>query len=131
MPNLDSTFVVLHPDQSVDCVVATPTVYEELDRRFDGFKGRTLVATCSFSQDWPTWEVHPHGDEIVALLSGRAQMVLDEGGHERVVTLDEAGAFVIVPRGTWHTARIASPTTMIFVTPGEGTLNEERAQARP
>jgi len=126
MPNLDSTFVVLNPDQSAACVPVTPTFYEDLDQRFDGFKGRTLVATYSFTQDWPTWEIHPQGDEIVALLSGKVELVLDEGGSERVVTLDKPGAFVIVPRGTWHTARISTPTTMPFVTPGEGTLNEAR-----
>ena len=128
MPSLESTFVVLNPDQSVVCVDVTPTFYEDLDRRFDGFKGRTLVSTYTFSANWPTWEIHPHGDEVVALLSGKADMVLDEGGRERIVTLDQPGAFVVVPRGTWHTARIATPTTMIFVTPGEGTLNETREQ---
>ena len=126
MPNLESTFVVLNPDQSAECVEVTPTVYEELDRRFEGFKGRALVATYSFTENWPTREMHRHGDEIVALLSGKADMVLEERGRERVVTLDKPGSFVIVPRGTWHTARIRTPTTMIFVTPGEGTQHEER-----
>ena len=123
MPDLNSTFVVLHPDQSVECVAVTPTVYEELDRRFDGFKGRSLVATYAFTGDWQGWEVHPNGDEVVALLMGAADMVLDDGGRERVVPLRKPGEFMIVPRGTWHTARISQPTTMIFVTPGEGTLH--------
>jgi quercetin dioxygenase-like cupin family protein len=40
------------------------------------------------------------------------------------VSLTEPGSFVIVPKGTWHTARIAKPTSMLFVTPGEGTQNK-------
>ena len=30
----------------------------------------------------------------------------------------------IVPRGTSHTAHTNAPTTMLFVTPGEGTQNK-------
>jgi hypothetical protein len=30
---------------------------------------------------------------------------------------------VIVPKGTWHTARIEHKAKMIFITPGEGTRN--------
>jgi mannose-6-phosphate isomerase-like protein (cupin superfamily) len=127
MPSLENTFVVLNPDQSVQCVPVTPTVYEELDQRFDHFKGRALVAAYSFTEDWPGWEVHPNGDEVVALVSGKADLVLREAGGERVVTLGKPGEFVIVPRGTWHTARISRPTMMFFVTPGEGTTHEKRS----
>jgi hypothetical protein len=30
---------------------------------------------------------------------------------------------VIITKGVWHTARVQAPTTMLFVTPGEGTKN--------
>ena len=52
------------------------------------------------------FSVTPHGDETVRL--------------------SEPGAFVIVPRGTWHTAKVNVPTTMLFVTPGQGTENREQ-----
>ena len=45
MPELTSTFAVLKPDQSVTPVDVSPTIYEELDRRFDGFRGHTLVSS--------------------------------------------------------------------------------------
>ena len=134
MANLSSTFVVLGPDQSAAQVPVTPAVYEELDRRVDRFRGRLLVAMHTFESDWPTWEMHPKGDEVVTLVSGRAEMVLEEGGRQeaaggrqmRSVRLENPGDFVVVPRGTWHTAKIATPTTMMFVTPGESTENEAR-----
>jgi quercetin dioxygenase-like cupin family protein len=117
--NLDSTFVVLHPDQSATAIEFTPTLFEELGRRFEGFKGRVLVSGFSFDSDWPVWERHPAGDEIVCLLSGRARLVLE--GAAAVVELKDAGAFTIVPKGIWHTAQTSVPTKMLFVTPGAGT----------
>jgi mannose-6-phosphate isomerase-like protein (cupin superfamily) len=117
------TFAVLRPDLTVAPVDVTPGIYEQLDRDFDNFKGHVLVSTHAFSEDWPTWERHPAGDELVCLLSGEATMVFERDGKETPVRLSEPGSYVLVPRGTWHTARTSVSTTMLFVTPGEGTEN--------
>ena len=124
--NLDlaSTFVVIEPQHSAIAVAVTPGIFEELDARFDQFKGRLLVSSFSFDADWSSWEAHPAGDEIVCLLSGDVLMILDRDGVEEVVHLHDPGAFVIVPKGTWHTARTSTPTKLLFVTPGEGTQNK-------
>ena len=131
-PNLDleSTFVVVEPDHAAIPVAVTPTIFEELDRRFDHFKGRLLVSSFSFESDWGTWEIHPAGDEIVCLLSGDVLMVLDRNGVEETVHLRDPGSFVIVPKGTWHTARTSVATKMLFVTPGEGTQNKPVSGSR-
>lgn len=121
--DLAKTFAVLQPDQSVALVDVTPTVYEELDRRFDNFKGRVLVSTFSFDKDWPTWERHPAGDEIVCLLYGDVTLVLEAQGGPQLVHLKDSGTYAVVPKGTWHTARTRIPTRMLFITPGEGTEN--------
>ncbi|MBD1868653.1 hypothetical protein H6F95_15320 [Cyanobacteria bacterium FACHB-471] len=42
---------------------------------------------------------------------------------EKTIHLDTPGAFVLVPCGTWHTAKVHSPSSMLFITPGEGTQN--------
>jgi mannose-6-phosphate isomerase-like protein (cupin superfamily) len=121
--DLLSTFAVLHPDHSATLVDVTPAIYEELDERFDGFRGRLLVSCFGFDSDWPAWERHPAGDEIVCLLSGDVKMVLDRDGAEEVIHLRDTGSYVVVPKGTWHTARTSVATRMLFVTPGEGTQN--------
>ena len=125
MPNLFETYVVNGPDLRSATIDVSPTIYQELDAKFEGFKGRRLVAAHHFEQDWPSWEIHPAGDEVVVLLSGAATFVLDEKPQQRTVKLTQPGEFVIVPKGTWHTARIVEPTSMLFVTPGEGTQNRE------
>jgi mannose-6-phosphate isomerase-like protein (cupin superfamily) len=121
--NLSETYVVMQPGFEAATVDVTPDTFTRLDRDFNGFRGCALVARFDFDSDWPTWEVHPRGDEIVVLLSGAAEMILDEADGKRSVKLARPGEFVIVPRGTWHTAHIATPTSMLFVTPGEGTQN--------
>ncbi|HYX64564.1 MAG TPA: cupin domain-containing protein [Burkholderiales bacterium] len=120
--DLASTFVVLQPDQSAAPVPVTPTIWQELDRDFEGFSGRVLVSCFSFDSDWDTWEMHPAGDEIVCLLSGRASFEFEGRGH--VAELSVPGSYVIVPKGTWHTAHTSVPTKMLFITPGEGTQNK-------
>jgi mannose-6-phosphate isomerase-like protein (cupin superfamily) len=124
-PELSDTWAVLTPGRDLATVDVTPDVYERLDERFGGFEGHVLIARHDFTGDWPTWEIHPDGDELVVLMHGRAELVLREGGGDRSVVLEAPGAFVRVPRGTWHTARIAEPTAMLFLTPGAGTVNAE------
>ena len=122
---LDSTFVVVNPALRTEVLAVTDTFWADLDLRYGDFAGHTLISSFSFDADWPTWEMHPNGDEVVCLLSGDADMVFATADGETSVRLAQPGSFVIVPRDTWHTARIHAPTTMLFVTPGEGTENRE------
>ena len=120
--DLISTFVVLQPDQSAAAVPVTPTIWQDLDRDFESFKGRVLVSCFGFDADWDTWEMHPAGDEIVCLLSGRASFEFE--GRGQVAELSIPGSCLIVPKGTWHTAHTSVATKMLFITPGEGTQNK-------
>lgn len=120
---LQDTFAVVKPDLSVGTVDVSPALYAELDSRFNLFKGCMLVSSHEFQEDWATWEIHPAGDEIVVLLSGTATLVLRKNGADVRVQLAGSGAYVVVPRNTWHTARVSGTTRMLFITPGEGTEN--------
>ena len=126
MQNLLNTFVVLGPEQSATGVDVTATIWEDLDRKFDHFKRHLLVARFDFEADWSSWEMHPAGDELVVLLAGRADLILDQAGQHVVTSLSEPGSFVVVPKGVWHTARTSTPTSMLFVTPGQGTQNRPK-----
>ena len=119
--DLPATFAVLGPGGSAIPVDVTPTIYADLNRRFEGFADRCLVSCHTFDTDWSSWEMHPAGDEVVCLLSGEAKMALDMGGNEEIVHLRKAGDYVIAPKGTWHTGRTTGAATMLFITPGADT----------
>ena len=123
--HLDETRAIFKPDLLAEMKNVSETFYQELDEEFDDFKGHTLVSQFSFDEPWPTWEVHPKGDELVYLLTGETDLILRVDGADKVVRVDKPGFFVVVPKGVWHTARPLAPTTMLFITAGEGTLNAE------
>lgn len=120
--NLTETFAVLTPDLEVDTLPVTPGIYAELDTRYGQFKGHVLTSIYTFESDWNSWERHPAGDETVVLLSGDVTLVCETETGESTTRLSVPGDFVVVPRGVWHTARVAiGPAMMLFITPGEGT----------
>ena len=122
-------FAVLKPDLGVQPVKVTPSLYEDLDRDFHGFQQHVLISVHEFASDWSTWERHPAGDEVVMLLSGKGALVLRTDSGDKTLELAEPGAYVVVPRGIWHTARVSELTRMLFITPGENTANSERPEA--
>jgi oxalate decarboxylase/phosphoglucose isomerase-like protein (cupin superfamily) len=72
------------------------------------------------------WEMHPNGDEVVCLLSGSATFLLEKAGGTEEIALNKSGTYVLVPRGTWHTANTQAPCRMLFITPGEGTQHRSK-----
>ncbi len=128
--DIRSSFVVVDKDLLVDVVSVTDTIWSDLDEKFGDFVGHSLIASFSFDDDWPTWEVHPEGDEFACLPSGDGDMIFDTDEGEQRVRLNTPGSFVIVPKGTWHTAKVHAPISMLFVTPGQGTENREQPPGR-
>ncbi len=127
---LASNFVVLDDTFRASIVEVTPQLYERLDDDYKDFAGHLLVSSYAFDEDWPTWEIHPAGDEFVILVSGDADLVLAQDDGDETIRMTEPGTFAIVPRNTWHTARIRCHTVMMFITPGEGTVNSEQPERR-
>ena len=88
----------------------------ELDRLGHGW----LITEFECSSDWPNWEMHPQAEEFVYLLSGAAVLLLEQPNGLQEVPLSGRAA-VVVPKGTWHTAKVSQPSRMLFVTMGRGT----------
>jgi mannose-6-phosphate isomerase-like protein (cupin superfamily) len=84
--------------------------------RVDGF----LVGAPLMTRDAPhDGEMHPDGDEVLYLISGHLDVLLEEDGAERRVEM-RPGQALVVPRGVWHKVRLREPSQLIHITPGPG-----------
>jgi mannose-6-phosphate isomerase-like protein (cupin superfamily) len=116
---LKSTYVNLRPDDSAETMAGGRRFWAGIAKRTDLNKGRLMGSTRQ-KADWPHWERHPAGDEILVLLSGEMDLILETKSGERRRRL-KAGQTFVVPRGLWHRALVRKPGELMFITPGAGT----------
>jgi mannose-6-phosphate isomerase-like protein (cupin superfamily) len=90
----------------------------------DGREGR-LVMMFEQADSWDSWERHPAGDEVVVLVSGRADLLQELDGCVQRIPM-APGEAVINPAGVWHTAEVSEPGTVLTITPGQGTEHRPR-----
>ena len=117
--SLIKTYVHIEDGPGVALVPVGDDFWEKIGERTDLHEGRMVMA-FHFNEDWPVWERHPAGDEIVIVLSGAIDLVLEENGEERLVGL-KSGKACILPRNVWHTARVREPGNALHITRGAGT----------
>ncbi|HEX6783975.1 MAG TPA: cupin domain-containing protein [Sphingomicrobium sp.] len=101
--------------------------YEQyVDRHADDLDEGRLVSLFRFEEPWTSWEVHPHGEEVVCCVQGH--MTLRQELADGSVQSHELGPgdYAINPRGVWHTADADSPVVALFITAGKGTENRPR-----
>jgi quercetin dioxygenase-like cupin family protein len=124
--SLSSTYVVLGDNGDATPIAVSDRFFEQLESKVGDFKGKRLISHFTFDKDWEAWEMHPAGEEFVCLLSGRVDLLLEQDGVEHTVQLSTSGSYVLVPRGTWHTARVHTLSSMLFITPSQGTQTRSR-----
>ncbi|HET8933927.1 MAG TPA: cupin domain-containing protein [Polyangiales bacterium] len=117
---LDQTFAQLLDDGAARLVDVDPAFWREIGARTHLHPGR-LVGWLRLTADSDHDEVHPAGDELLILVSGRAEVVL-EGQTQHL----QRGRACVVPRGAWHHLIVQEPGELIFVTPGAGTRTRSR-----
>lgn len=100
--------------------------YEQYERDFasDGKEGR-LVSLYTFDRSWDSWEMHPHGEELVVCTAGEITLWQELPTGAAAQTL-RTGQAIVNPAGIWHTADVTTATTVLFVTAGVGTQHRPR-----
>jgi mannose-6-phosphate isomerase-like protein (cupin superfamily) len=92
--------------------------------RIDGM----TVGIQSVTEDAPHGgEVHPDGDEILYVISGRVR-VTGDSAPDAPVELGP-GEACIVRKGEWHRVSILEPTQLVNITPVEGGASVDPARA--
>ena len=61
-------------------------------------------------------EMHPDGDEVLYLISGRVKVTLEGPNPEEIIV--QPGDGLIVPKGVWHRVDVLEPCQIMYLTPG-------------
>ena len=61
-------------------------------------------------------EMHPDGDEVLYLISGRVNVVFEDPAFKDIEM--RPGDGLIVPKGVWHRVDILEPCQIMYATPG-------------
>ena len=84
-----------------------------------------LVMIENSEASWPTWEMHPEGDELVVILEGRGTFFQQtESGIEEMAF--SPGDAVLNPKGVWHTVDVEEPLKALYITTCPGTDHKPR-----
>lgn len=116
--DLETTFLGLSGDGEVTQMPVGPDFWPTMDRNPN--MRPTLVSFGTGKGDWPHWEMHPKGDEVLILIEGSLTLIIDQDGAERRLEMT-AGQTFVMPKGAWHRAIDQRGVKMIFMTYGEGT----------
>jgi mannose-6-phosphate isomerase-like protein (cupin superfamily) len=81
--------------------------------RIDGMS----VGIVTMTEDAPHGgEVHPDGDEILYVISGRLRVTTESDPDSELILT--SGQACIVPKGEWHKVSVLEETQLIHITPG-------------
>jgi mannose-6-phosphate isomerase-like protein (cupin superfamily) len=99
--NLSKSPVRFTPTGSIERVA-------QRGRTHPGVEGR-LAGEARMTKNPPhAGEMHPDGDELLYLVEGAINVILDEEAGERCLSLQPGQAFV-VPCGVWHRVMVREP----------------------
>lgn len=84
-----------------------------------------LVAVHESKEDWPVWEIHPAGEEVVLVTRGRAEFLQEIDGEVKRVVVGPNEA-IVNPAGVPHTANVIEAFTAVYITPCPGTHHRPR-----
>lgn len=116
--DLEDTYLAVDGKGEVVPMPVTAEFWQQIDT--SPAATRSMMAIYPMTSDWPNWEMHPHGDEILVLLEGDVEMLLDDGGRQSSIQM-QAGTTLVVPAGVWHRALVRAPGRLLGLTYGPGT----------
>lgn len=131
--SLSDTYVFLQDGGAAPRIQVTDTFWHELmsgaprtaEARLVADGDGWLTAVYPLTESMRSWELHPGGHELLVMLTGAMEVVLEEANGERVVELT-AGRALIVPQGTWHRQVLRSAGSFLAATYGKGTRHRPR-----
>ena len=120
LPALTEDYLSLGKTGEIKILAGGERFWSLPHEEIENFGEDWFVSEYVFDEDWKTWEMHPHGEEVVYMLSGAMDLFLDKDGEQKTIELRGKG-LVVVPRGTWHTAKVLEKSSVLVMTLGKET----------
>jgi mannose-6-phosphate isomerase-like protein (cupin superfamily) len=120
---LERTYLFLDGSGAVERAPGGPRFWANIHNL--AVAGDTMVIVSEGAGDWPRWEMHPKGDEILVILEGSPRFFLEhaDGALESIAT--GPGSTLVIPKGAWHRAEGPPGDKILFITYGPGTTHRE------
>ena len=87
--------------------------------------GRLVGEACMTQSPPHAGEMHADGDELLYLIEGAVDVILDGETGDQCFALQPLQAF-IVPRGVWHRVVVKEPCRLLHFTPGKKQVRWSR-----
>ncbi len=126
--DLARTYLHLRADDGATTMEGGPAFWAGVADRRDLDSGR-LCSMFDQTADWDHWERHPAGPELLVMMTGRMELLIEHDDPARTVesVVMEAGQAVLVPTGLWHRAKVVAPGRLLAITAGAGTEHRPAA----
>lgn len=120
--DLDKHSLFLDGNGGVQTVPTSPDFYAKI-KTMPGL-GATMLSLGTGRGASSKWEMHPAGEEVLVIVDGTPDVVLQraDGGEDRIAT--QPGQAVIVPRGVWHRTVGTPGWKILYLTCGAGTQHK-------
>jgi homogentisate 1,2-dioxygenase len=120
--DLSATYIVIS-DNAATAFEGGESFWQRLaqaDPELAAADGGWLISNYQLNRSWDKWEMHPKGDEIVSCQRGTCEFILDTDDRLTTLTMTP-GTTVVIPKGTWHTVKVADEAELLHITYGSGT----------
>ncbi len=117
--DLETTYLGLDGQGKVTTLPVGPDFWQTIGDN-PGATG-TLISLFTSDGDWPHWEMHPAGDEVLVALEGDGTIVFDRGHGPFERHALAAGGTLVIPAGVWHFGLGQRGLKVMFMTYGAGT----------
>jgi mannose-6-phosphate isomerase-like protein (cupin superfamily) len=124
--NILSTYLNVDSNCHALPVENTPNFWRDLMAgTLNGGDDGCFVFGRSFEENSGVWECHPQGDEMIFLLDGEADVILNQQDGQRTVELRIPGDFVRIPEGVWHRFHVVKPGKTLTLASGKGSQHRK------
>jgi mannose-6-phosphate isomerase-like protein (cupin superfamily) len=79
-----------------------------------------VLAISSSDDLHAEWEMHPAGDEVLIMLTGKLNVEYSDGVRGGASSLG-SGQAMVMPKGVWHRLALREPGLLLSLSPLQGT----------